>query len=103
MIRFLGVFPFWGFWWEFEFKWFFELFLQEAETKAKIMEQEIGRLHVELEEKDEQLKTSATTATKVPLPTLFLRDFPFFFPLIGILFSLVMRVQDSLCYVPRLI
>ncbi|XP_022156396.1 myosin-11-like [Momordica charantia] len=37
---------------------------QEAETKAKIMEQEIGRLHVELEEKDEQLKTSATTATK---------------------------------------
>ncbi|XP_038902240.1 nuclear envelope-associated protein 2-like isoform X1 [Benincasa hispida] len=37
---------------------------QEAETKAKTMEQEIGRLHVELEERDEQLKVSATTATK---------------------------------------
>ncbi|XP_023538313.1 nuclear envelope-associated protein 2-like isoform X2 [Cucurbita pepo subsp. pepo] len=29
-----------------------------------IMEREIGRLHVELDEKDEQLKTSASTATK---------------------------------------
>ncbi|XP_022969673.1 nuclear envelope-associated protein 2-like isoform X2 [Cucurbita maxima] len=29
-----------------------------------IMEREIGRLHVELDEKDEQLKTSANTATK---------------------------------------
>ncbi|XP_011648883.1 nuclear envelope-associated protein 2 isoform X2 [Cucumis sativus] len=37
---------------------------QEAETKANIMEQEIGRLHAELEERDGQLKASATTATK---------------------------------------
>lgn len=58
---------------------FFELFLQEAETKAKTMEQEIGRLHLELEERDEQLKASATTATKVSLPTLFLTEI-FIFP-----------------------
>ncbi|XP_022937847.1 nuclear envelope-associated protein 2-like isoform X1 [Cucurbita moschata] len=37
---------------------------QEAEAKTMIMEREIGRLHVELDEKDEQLKTSASTATK---------------------------------------
>lgn len=37
---------------------------QEAEAKTMIMEREIGRLHVELDEKDEQLKTSANTATK---------------------------------------
>ncbi|KAL0552378.1 hypothetical protein IC582_011487 [Cucumis melo] len=39
-------------------------FLDEAETKAKTMEQEIGRLHAELEERDGKLKASATTATK---------------------------------------
>lgn len=37
---------------------------QEAETKAKNMEQAIERLHVELEERDEQLKASANSATK---------------------------------------
>ena len=46
--------------------------MQEAETKAKNMEQAIERLHVELEERDEQLKASANSATKVPFPTLFL-------------------------------
>lgn len=56
------------------------MFFQEAETKAKIMEQEIGRLHVELDERDEQLKASATTATKVPPPTLFLIEVFIFLP-----------------------
>ncbi|XP_022999555.1 nuclear envelope-associated protein 2-like [Cucurbita maxima] len=37
---------------------------QEAETKAKNMEQAIERLHVELEDRDEQLKASANSATK---------------------------------------
>ena len=41
------------------------MFFQEAEAKTMIMEREIGRLHVELDEKDEQLKASASTATKV--------------------------------------
>ncbi|KAF7805026.1 nuclear envelope-associated protein 2-like [Senna tora] len=37
---------------------------QEAEIKAKNMEEEIGRLHKKLEERNEQLQASASTAEK---------------------------------------
>lgn len=46
-------------------QYFINIFLQEAETKAKSMEQEIGRLHKRLEERNEQLQASASTVEKV--------------------------------------
>lgn len=42
-------------------------FSQEAETQAKNMELEIGRLQKKLEEKNEQLQASASSAEKVSL------------------------------------
>lgn len=42
-----------------------DIFSQEAETNAKNMELEIGRLQKNLEEKNEQLQASASSAEKV--------------------------------------
>lgn len=46
-------------------------FLQEAEAKAKNMEEEIARLQSSLEERNGQLQASASTAEKVPLMSQF--------------------------------
>lgn len=46
-------------------------FLQEAEAKAKNMEEEIARLQGRLEERNGQLQASASTAEKVPLMSQF--------------------------------
>ncbi len=43
------------------------MFNQEAETKAKNMEEELGTLQMRLEERNAQLQASASTAEKVPL------------------------------------
>jgi hypothetical protein len=55
-------------------------FLQEAENKAKIMEEEISRLQERMEERNGQLLASSSTADKVPLngPPF---DFTFYWPL----------------------
>ena len=42
-------------------------FLQEAENKARIMEEEISTLQERLEERNGQLQASASTADKVPI------------------------------------
>lgn len=42
-------------------------FLQEAQMKAKNLEEEIGRLQKRLEHRNEKLEASASTAEKVPL------------------------------------
>lgn len=42
-------------------------FLQDAENKARIMEEEISRLQERLEERNGQLQVSASTADKVPI------------------------------------
>jgi len=47
---------------------------QEAETNAKNMELQIGRLQKNLEERNEQLQASASSAEKV---SLFHLDLPF--------------------------
>jgi hypothetical protein len=44
---------------------FMGMFSQDAETKAKNMEDEIGRLHKTLEERNAKLQDSASTAGKV--------------------------------------
>lgn len=51
---------------------------QEAETKAKNMEDEIFRLQMRLEEKNGQLQASASAAEKVPACNLMLYFFHFF-------------------------
>lgn len=44
---------------------FFCVFSQDAEIKAKNMEEEIYRLHKSLDEKNGQLQATASTAEKV--------------------------------------
>lgn len=43
------------------------IFSQEAETNAKVMELEIGKLQKKLEEKNEQLQVSTSSAEKVSI------------------------------------
>lgn len=53
--------------------WFFSSLLnQEAETKARNMEEEIFRLQTRLEERNGQLQASASAAEKVPPTSQFL-------------------------------
>lgn len=44
---------------------FIDFVSQEAETNAKNMELEIGRLQMNLEQKDQQLQASASSTEKV--------------------------------------
>ena len=47
------------------------MFSQEAETKAKTMEAQIGQLQKKLEERNEQLQASTSTTEKVPYNVCF--------------------------------
>lgn len=62
----LGFFGFLGSYKVVHLELSFWVFLQEAESKAKSMEEQIGNLQMRLEERNEQLQASASTTEKVP-------------------------------------